>query len=305
MKDHYGGTIHQENGVSDLHSLKDRLRSMNAQQILAELDKRTQTAAETGEELDANIILAYYEVLDEVDPIAVPDGAYEKSREIFTREHPEYVSPDLKRTTPIKRGRQILRGHRLAFAALLIFLLIGGTAAVAFELPQKLLLSFGFDTFLLGPTSGDMRLSQPSASGYYTLEEALADSGIQTYVPTWMPERVKLNDVVVESGEYWNTFIATYHTTENNSFVGIVRIMEYHDAQHMPVDKYEDNGTRIIDMLPGTDIQFVISSNTDDIRVNWQSENCVGDIMGTFTESEIDEIVKSIKLMEEPSDAQP
>lgn len=86
--------------ASELSRLKDHLRTMDPSAIMYELTERNENAETKGEELDALIILAYYDVLDEVDPITVSKWAYQKSFARFKRDHPEFFPPE---TSAVKR----------------------------------------------------------------------------------------------------------------------------------------------------------------------------------------------------------
>ena len=297
MEYKHGDTILGESRVSDLQGLKERLRSMPPEAILAELDRWVHAEERAGREPDADVISACYEVLDEVDPVPVPDRAYETSRALFAQEHPEYMEP-APAAPPGGKRRFRTRGHRLSLAAAIALLIVGGTVAFAFELPQRLLVSMGFETFLVRLPSGDMRLEHPTEEGYYSLEDALEGYGIHTYIPTWMPEDMKLKSIVVVPNLHWTSFIATYDTTSSDSNnEAFIRIIAYKEAKYVPVNIYEDDGERI--NSAHSDLQFLVTSNLEMSRILWQSGSYVGNVWGPFSEAQVSEIINSIR-MEDP-----
>ena len=297
MEKKHGDTICGSCRVSDLHQLKERLRSMTPAQLLAELEEQTRSARETGGALNPEVISAYYEVLDEIDPIPVPDHAYEHSRAEFARRHPELLPAGADHAAPTRRRRFSFRRHRLPLVALLIFFAIGGTAAVAFELPQRLLLAMGIETFSVGNIRDEMRLDTPTEEGYYTLEDALTDYGIYTYTPTWMPENMRLNDIIITSNERKDSFIAVYYSSGNQNRSSFIRITAYETEGDFPIRTYEDNGYRI--NSPANGLDFWITANLDETLVIWKSDTCIGNIWGEFTDVQIMEIINSIKRTEE------
>ena len=297
MEYKHGDTILGESRVSDLQGLKERLRSMPPEAILAELDRWVQAEEQAGREPDADVISACYEVLDEVDPVPVPDRAYETSRALFAQEHPEYMEP-APAAPPGGKRRFRPRGRRLSLAAAIALLIVGGTVAFAFELPQRLLVSMGFETFLIGRETNDMRLLEPSENGYYTLEEALVAHGIHTYTPKWMPDDLRLIDIVCSQGTLTNVFIASYadkSSIDSTPSAAIV-ISVFNSDGTVPPSLFEDNGTRDIIFSAKNNMEFLISANMDQKRINWQAENCIGSIYGSFSEDDVEKIIESISL---------
>ena len=297
MEYKHGDTILGESRVSDLQGLKERLRSMPPEAILAELDRWVQAEEQAGREPDADVISACYEVLDEVDPVPVPDRAYETSRALFAQEHPEYMEP-APAAPPGGKRRFRPRGRRLSLAAAIALLIVGGTVAFAFELPQRLLVSMGFETFLVRSANDDMQLEIPTEDGYFTLEDALQDYGIQTYTPTWLPEGLKLTDVSIVPGDKWDTFIALYQPATADQKAAFIKVTAYDFAQDMPVSIYEDNGNRATISSSNPPIDFIVTSNIDETRISWQTGSCVSSILGTFSDSDIQNIISSMKLGE-------
>ena len=262
MEYKHGDTILGESRVSDLQGLKERLRSMPPEAILAELDRWVQ--------------------------------AYETSRALFAQEHPEYMEP-APAAQPGGKRRFRTRGRRLSLAAAIALLIVGGTVAFAFELPQRLLVSMGFETFQVRLPSGDMRLEHPTEEGYYSLEDALEDYGIHTYVPTWMPEDMKLTDIIVAPDSRWSSFIAAYSATSPDcADEAFIRIVAYNEAEYLPVNIYEDDGERI--SSAHSDLQFLVTSNLEMSRILWQSGNYVGNVWGPFSEAQVSEIINSIRM---------
>lgn len=292
-----GDTI--QGRVSDLHSLKDRLRTMTPQAILAELDEKTVRAEKAGEKLNSNTLLAYYDVLDEANPVKIPKSAYKKSIARFAREHPEYLGNAAKVQSDsggkLRGALNHFQLHRIAVAAVLAIVICLGTSAVALELPQ-MLIAWGQDVFQLTPAGGDMQLEQPTGEGFHSLDEALAHYNVHTYRPTWVPEQMMLSDIQVMQTDAWTSFIATYTLEADGSDAAIIKIIEYQNRADIPDIAYEDNGSDERSTQTIGDLTVYITSNVGMTRASWMSDHCISSIAGTFTDSEIQQIVKSIKM---------
>lgn len=300
MKENPGGTNQENTSVSNLHSLKKRLGTMSPSQILDELKMMTDQARAANGDLDPNIVLAYYEVLDEVDPIKVPKDACAKSLELFARNHPEFLQPqpvNVSSTINQQRISSLFVRHRAVVAVAILAIFGLGSVAVAYEVPQRLI-SWGIETFQLGPPCGDMRLSQPTEDGYYTLEDALDAYDVDTASPTWMPGRSFLDDVSVIPNEMWNTYLAVYMLQDKMTNLGVIKVTEYFDPQNIPMWRFEDEGEEARETQYVGEIEVSITRNKEDTRISWKSGNCIGSVYGQFTESEITQIVKSIKMRE-------
>lgn len=304
MKRNPGDTINEEEfSASDVHSLKEHLKTLNADQVLAELNEKTALALAHGEELDPHIVLAYYDVLDELAPVKIPAGSKNSSISDFVSEHPDFTLEESvpAQRTPKRRIFMNLRHHRLAAALLTLFILATFTSvAVALEWPQKIY-TWGIDTFQLGPTCGDMRLETPTGDSYSSLEDALADYAISTYTPSWMPKNVKLDDIAVSQNELWTSFYAIYVSKEDLSDYGAIKITAYNDLNKMPTVKYEDNGEGSRYFIEVDGINVVVSENEGDFRASWKFGNCTGIVYGGFSQSEIEKIAKELKLEEKKS----
>ncbi len=299
MERNPGDTINEEEfSASDVHSLKEHLKTLNADQVLAELNEKTAQALAHGEELDPHIVLAYYDVLDELAPVKIPAGSKNSSISDFVSEHPDFT---LEESIPAQRApkRRIfmnLRHHRVAAALLVLVILATFTSvAVALEWPQKIF-TWGIDTFQLGPTCGDMRLETPTEDGYSSLEEALADYGIDTYTPSWMPKNVKLDNIAVSENELWTSFFAIYVLKEDLSDYGVVKVMVFDDLSKVPDVEFEDNGEEGRYFIEVDGMEVLISENEEDYRASWKNGNCTGVVYGGFSKSEIEKIVRELKL---------
>lgn len=302
MKRNPGDTINEEEfSASGVHSLKEHLQTLNADQVLAELNEKTAQALAHGEELDPHIVLAYYDVLDELSPIDIPAGAKTSSISSFVSEHPDFTPEESvpAQRTPKRRIFMHLRHHRVAAALLTLVILATFTSvAVALEWPQKIY-TWGIDTFQIGPTCGDMRLETPTEDSYSSLEEALSDYGVNTYTPSWMPRTVKLDDIAVSKSELWTSFYAIYVLKEDSSDFGAVKITVYNDLSKIPTVKYEDNGEGSRYFMEVNGLNVVVSENEGDYRASWKDENCTGIVYGGFNQSEIEKVVKELKLEED------
>lgn len=301
MKRNPGDTINEEEfSASDVHSLKEHLKTLNADQVLAELNEKTALALAHGEELDPHIVLAYYDVLDELAPVKIPAGSKNSSISDFVSEHPDFTLEESipAQRTPKQRIFMNLRHHRVAAALLVLVILATFTSvAVALEWPQKIY-TWGIDTFQLGPTCGVMRLETPTEDGYSSLEDALSDYGVSTYTPSWMPKIVKLDNVAVSPNELWTSFYAIYVLKDDSSDYGAVKITVYDDLSKMPTIKFEDNGEGSRYFIEVDGVYVVVSENEEDFRATWKIGNCTGVVYGEFSQSEIEEVVRNLKMEE-------
>lgn len=304
MKRNLGDTINEQDfSASDVHRLKEHLKTLTADQVLAELNEKTAQALAHGEELEPHIILAYYDILDELAPIDIPAGAKTSSTSNFISEHPDFTSEDRlpAQRKPERRFYMNFRHHRLAAALLTIVIIVTfASVAVALEWPQKIY-TWGIDTFQLGPVCGDMRLDTPTGDGYLSLEDALSDYGVRTYTPSWMPKTLKLDDIVVSKNELWTSFFAIYVLKEDSSDYGAVKIMVFNDLSKIPGVEFEDNGEECRYIVEVDGISVLVSENEGDFRASWKSGNCTGVVYGGFSQSEIEKVVRELKVEENKS----
>ena len=249
-------TIIRSNGDSDLQALRERLRKMTVNQLLQELDELTKQAEDVGEELDPHIVLVYYDVLDEIDPVPVPV---------------------------------------VVLAAVLVAFTLSG-AVVALEVPRSLItwaektFSFGL------PSGSDMRLETPTEEGFYTLDDALHYNGVSTYTPQWIPARFKLDDISVSENDAWTSYIAIFSPLQEASDSCMIKITNFKEGCAPPDITYEDNGVENRDIREIGNLTVQITENMDLYRITCSYANCLLSITGTFSDKEVDQIIEHITL---------
>ena len=284
-------------GVSDLEGLKQRLRCMPENEILLELDRITEEARQKGEELDPHITLIYYEVMDELHPISIPKNAKTKAKERFAKDYPEYMMPLSGGNHPakVKNVSFHLHTRRAVIIAALVAVFTLGSVAVAFDLPHRLIV-WGEETFHINAGRGsDMRLESPTGEGFYTLEDALSFHNVSTCTPQWLPARFKLESVAVNEAEYWTSFIAVFNSIDESTDSCVIKIMKYKDPTLSPDLTYEDNGAGNRETKIVGDLTLQITENNNLYRISWESGNCLGSIVGIFSEDEVNEIIEHIE----------
>lgn len=281
-------------GVSDLQGLKQRLRCMPENEIFLELDRITEEARQKEEELDPHITLIYYEVMDELHPISIPKNAKAKAKARFAKDYPEYMMggnyPSKVQTVSFH-----LHTRRAVIIAALVAVFALGSVAVAFDLPQHLIV-WGEETFHINAGRGsDMRLESPTGEGFYTLEDALSFYNVSTCTPQWLPARFKLESVAVNESEYWTSFIAVFNSVDESTDSCVIKIMKYDDPTLSPNLTYEDNGAGNRETKIAGDLALQITENNNLYRISWESGSCLSSIVGIFSEDEVNEIIEHIE----------
>ncbi len=291
-------TIIRSNGDSDLQALRERLRKMTVNQLLQELDELTKQAEDVGEELDPHIVLVYYDVLDEIDPVPVPMHAKKTAKKMFSVNYPEYIGvrsesaclPQMRRIFGRLRSRRVV-----VLAAVLVAFTLSG-AVVALEVPRSLI-TWAEKTFSFGlPSGSDMRLETPTEEGFYTLDDALHYNGVSTYTPQWIPARFKLDDISVSENDAWTSYIAIFSPLQEASDSCMIKITNFKEGCAPPDITYEDNGVENRDIREIGNLTVQITENMDLYRITCSYANCLLSITGTFSDKEVDQIIEHITL---------
>lgn len=300
MDQHLRDTILGSGRVSatDLQALEKRLRTMTVDQILLELDELTRHAEDMGKELDPHIILAYYNIMDELEPISVLKHAKVASKKRFIANHPEFSEIHNHRNSTRKPNQIFgnLFSRRIAIAVALLVVFTFSGAVIALEVPQCLV-TWAEKTFSIGSLRGsDMRLETPTEEGFYTLDDALHFYGVSTYTPQWLPARFKLDDISISENEAWTSFIAVFSSNEGSTDSCVIKITSYNDSFVSPDIIYEDDGTGSRETREIGNLTIHITENMGIYRITCNSSNHLLSIFGNFSIKEVNQIVEHIQV---------
>lgn len=127
------------------------------------------------------------------------------------------------------------------------------------------------------------------AKTFSSLQEALDTYGeSEIAAPTWVPDRYKLNDVVVSRNHVWLDFAAVYLDTEQNCLV--ISYCSSDDAAFAAYEKVAANP----DMVKLNDQAYYSIDNSENISIIWSTAHFECLITGPLDEAEGLQILDSI-----------
>ena len=292
MEHSYRDIFSCSSGGSDLQEVRKRLRSMPEEDMMLELCRITEEARQKGERLDPHMTLLYYKAMDDLHPIPIPPKAKMEAKSRFALRHPEYMAPP---SAAARRDFFRLPARRAVMAAVLAGVFALGSAAAAFDLPQQVI-AWGKETFHIHTGRGeDMGPDVSAEDGFSTLEDALSFYGVSACTPRWIPSRFQLDSVSVNEAESWTSFLAVYRPTDGSADSCVVKIMYHSDPQQVPDLIYEDDGAEDREIRTVGDLTLQITKNNTLCRISWQSDTCASDMMGTFSQDEVNAIIDHIQ----------
>lgn len=269
--------------------LKPRLREKPLPELTEEMEKLSDDP-----DCDVDLLCAYLDVLEEKAPVLPtgydPAAEYAKFREahaeLFDLQEPEMP----ERPAPRKGGLFRLRQTLVTFAAVFCLVVFVADANGAGVIDR--LIEWGAEIFTLHPISGVMELPSANENEFRSLQEALDCYEVEgAAIPTWIPSRYSIekvtvfesNDTIVISGKYTaNTdallIRATINPEEDFTF-------EKDVADNRSL--YTANG-----------VSFILSTNFDEKRAIWTSNDYVYSVSGDVTETELEKILDSVQIKE-------
>ncbi len=275
---------------TQLDQLRKLLHSMSEPDIMQMLKAWTEAAKRSGTELEPEVILTFYEVLDEIAPIEPIPYDFHASWERFTRNNPQLFEMEEDAENKHSKKTQF-RKRTLLISAAIIALLCG--TAYATDFPETIYF-WGQDFFQVHPVSGRTSMLVPDENGFITLEQALNAYKINVKAPTWIPKNYQLEEISVSTIENAQIITASYASNVSDTRPLYIRILRYSDEQSVPDMSYESDEFSVIDHFDIKNHDVIISTNEGISRVSWIVGNNAITVSGSLSEFELKQIVYSM-----------
>jgi len=146
------------------------------------------------------------------------------------------------------------------------------------------------DTITAEPQSGILTLPDPSAQ-YTTINEALADYGLEAVSPSWIPSRFALQGISIDELVETVNIYAWHADKEGEGFSIIVVILS---SEHLDTTKsvFEVDGN--YEEFVQNGITHYIDTNMGQATAKWEYKNSIVNITGHLSITELKDIIKSI-----------
>lgn len=275
-------------GQTTAIEMKMRLREKPLSELMEELENLSSIS-----DHDVDLLCAYLDVLEEKAPVSAgrsPAAAFEQFREahaeLFDVRETETPAPAVPRKSRLFRFKQVL----VAFAAVFCLLILAAEASGAGLMNR--LIEWGTETFSLHPASGVMELKTADENGFRSLQDALDQYGVENAaIPTWIPSRYSIDKITVLDAGKTTVIGGKYVSGEDKFFIrvtiGFKETFTFEENQANRHTPYESNG-----------ITFILSTNIDETRANWNIGSYTYNASGNVTESELKEMLDSIQIKE-------
>lgn len=270
------------------HRMREELQSENTQALLDRLE--TEMAKE---EIDAELVEAILEALDEKAPVNIPRATAEENLREFRSRYTPILAADTEQKKVHPRGRKVLR---VAMAACLCAVMVLAVAQACGVNLIAQFLEWREETFVLGaPSSGGQMVLDSAPEGEFTsMAEALASYGITDPVaPTWIPEGFHVEYARAKEQAHAVNLTARYVEGEKaiviKAYIGLEEndVAAHLEHSELEATPYESNG-----------VTFVLTDNDTQYRASWVIGACTCSINGDLTEGEIKEMIDSIFVEE-------
>ncbi|RKJ73046.1 DUF4367 domain-containing protein [Butyricicoccus sp. 1XD8-22] len=270
--------------------LRQQLSGMSEPEIMQMLSDWTECAHRSGEELPPELVMTFYDVLDEVAPLEPMPFDFQASWKRFTKEHPELIPQEKGADTEKKRWARPRKLKYLLSAAVVAALCIG---AYANDMPSVVYL-WGQDVLQITSTSGEMEFERPNNEGYTSFHDALQAHGMNVDLPTWLPERFHLEDISINLNPEIDYFTAEYISSAKDERPIFIHILYCKSDNDFPTISYEKdvNGDYQKYFINGNEIY--VFTNEGLVHINWIDYRCSVDISGPLSKKELKQILHSI-----------
>ena len=242
--------------------------------------------ASDGTDLDVKEIERQLDILQERAPIELPDDIQEESLKELLEEHPELAKKENKGYGKKINARKILSIIGIAAALAIVLTVVAG--AVGFG-PVVRLVDDVAKVF--NDPSGELEMSQPDASGYTSLREALDDNGMEDALCiTWIPEGYALSTVSVRRLDYLIRVSALY-VMRNNEI--IVTMKFYNDVGNAETIEIEPE--KEIKRILVNNTEFIIAENDGNLSVCAAKDNIMYELFCNTDLNTVEKIIKQMK----------
>lgn len=273
----------QSRGTRDFTKY-DSMETEKLEEIL-----RLDAEAPEGQESDIEEILYIMEVLAQRDKNSTGNTTLESWNSFQQDYLCNGVSPAKKTEKP---ARPWLRRMIAAAAVIAILITIPLTAkAFSWDSLWNTFAKWAKETFSF------VTVDQPDATepnpdninNYQSLQEAL-DAACQdsSIVPTWIPEKFLLDQILVDENPMQRIYMAKYHSGENQ-FKITVRSYINTDPEKIEI------GQDLLEIYEAAGIKYYIFTNHEQLRAVWIKDSYECFISGELTVAEIKMMIDSIE----------
>ena len=270
----------------------DAMSTEELQQLL-----REDASKPVGEESDTDVLFYVMEVLakrrKERNEGKSPEEALESFKKHYNTENE--ISSDSERVPAAPKRSSIGHWMKGLIAAAAVFaFVIGGSLtanAMGFDL-WEVIAKWTQETFHFGYAGDTIETNAPSPEymqPYASLQEALDDYKITAnLVPCWIPDGYVEVEVNTEDTPLQRRIFAKYESGEK---AFRIRIVDYLSGSPAQIEQSDP----LLEVYSSNGIDYYIFRNYEQMKVVWITDNFECYIIGSLTESEIKEMIDSIR----------
>lgn len=270
--------------------LRQQLSGLNESEIMQMLSDWTEISYRSGEELPPELVMTFYDVLDEIAPLKPMPFDFQTSWKRFTKEHPEFIPQEKGEGRTKKNGTSSRKLKYLVSLAAIIVLCI---TAYAKDIPTVVYL-WGQDILQITSVSGEMELEKPNEEGYTSFQDALQAYDIDIDLPTWLPERFHLEEISVDIGANMNDFTAVYISELEDERPIFIRVVFCNSSNDFPSITIEKDANSEYQKYVINANRTYVFTNEGLTHINWIDDIYAIDISGPFSKKESKQILHSI-----------
>lgn len=280
----------QNRGNNDL-SKYDSIATEELEEIL-----RMDAEAPDGQESDGELLLYVMEVLAERkqnsdDPGKTALEAWESFQKHYRPTEEECLEHTAEPEKLVKTTRPWLRRLIAVAAMIAILVCIPLTAsALRWEDIWNAVAKWAKETFSF-VSEDQPEGSEPAADDtrqYNSLQELLAETNRATdFVPTWIPDGYKLEDITIDENPMQKVYVARYCKGEE---VMMITVRSYIDSDPEKVEVNED----LLEICEAAGIEYYIFANNGQHRAVWVKDSYECYISGDLTIDEIKTMIDSV-----------
>lgn len=280
----------QNRGNRDF-SVYDDMTTEELEQIL-----RLDAEAPEGQASDGELLLYVMEVLakrkkNSDNPGKTAQKAWESFQQHYLPEEEACVPQIHKEKKTVKPFTPWLRRLTAAAAVVALVVCLSATAnAFSWKEMWNAVAKWAKETFSFVAVD-DPQTTEPSVENvkqYQSLQQALQSTD-QEYgiVPTWIPERYKLDELIVDETPIQKNYIAIYATTDGDLRISVRSYIE-NDPEKVEIDE------NLIEVFEKMGVKYYIFENMDQRKVVWIKDSYECCISGDVTIEEIKMMIDSI-----------
>ena len=280
----------QNRGTID-YAKYDSMATEELEEIL-----RLDAQAPEGQASDGELLLYVMEVLtnrkrNSANPGKTAQQAWESFEKNYLPAEEENIIPITKTEPFVKAPRHWLRRMIAAAAVLVVLVGVPLTAnAFGWEDIWNAVAQWAKETFSF-VTGSNTQITEPDAEDihqYTALQELLAQTDQETdFVPTWIPEGYKLEDIRMDESPIQKNYLAVYVAGEK--FLKI-SIKSYIEGDPEKVEVHDD----ILEIYEVSGTEYYIFINNEQLRAAWIKDSYECHISGDLTIEEIKTMIDSI-----------